>query len=510
MNQLSIYERIKSNIGDDGKLSNDFTLNEEAPPTELAYAPGAMDGIGVYHMGGSRDLKTETERIVCLIRKYLKTGDVSLINDIEVALTEHRALFLVDPLLQSIRENKDSIDINKLIEFAVSLVKTSENTELVKLGISFLGLFDLGKYESINNIVAIIALCDEFTLFSVVAASKWSDGTGLIFWIAQRVNGWGKIHAIERLEPETEKIRDWILRNGCSNGVMDAYLGLTCAVKGNLISALRKDHIDDELFDSISTVIGAMLDEGPVDGISEYEHAQEALEQYLRHANDHAFSLSHLWIVLSVQLWAKGAEVDYAGEVLTRCSEIINRPDWREKIINAVRERNKSDFYCACNAASILGIDVNMGILNAIKSEPLEYYPYVQRLFKSADMAIAVADLYEAVLPLDDMAKGMGEYYFADNFVKEHSCLDLILPELALYPLMGVKLIKTGLNSQVVRDRNMACRALSGWVKMLGKPLSDVSPELFVEVKRIFELEVKPDVKARMRKLIDGEYFEDN
>lgn len=86
-------------------------------------------------------------------------------------------------------------------------------------------------------------------------------------------DGWGKTHTVQRLEPTSGEIREWILRKGCANAVMDAYLGLECANKGNLISALCRDSFDDELFDGISVIIDALLDEGPVEGISVYKYA---------------------------------------------------------------------------------------------------------------------------------------------------------------------------------------------------------------------------------------------
>ena len=62
------------------------------------------------------------------------------------------------------------------------------------------------------------------------------------------------------------------MRRGCLNVISDAYPGLECAIKGNLIGALRRESadIDDELFEGISTIIDALIDEGPVKGITVY------------------------------------------------------------------------------------------------------------------------------------------------------------------------------------------------------------------------------------------------
>ena len=508
---MSIYESIKAAAKENERLPADFSLNEKVDPNEMAFAPGAMDGIWIYHggIGGTSDgLVDAVASVISLIEQYLDTNDERCLDKLDAILTEYRALHIVDPMLNGIRENHEGIELQKLIEFAFETAQTSDSIEMVKTCISLLGLFDLEKYESIRTVVAILGLYDEFTLFSVVAAAKWTDGTGLIFWIAQRANGWGKIHAVERLEPETDKIREWILREGCSNGVMDAYLGLICANKGDLIAALRQEHLDSDLFESVSIIIDALIDEGPVPGISEYEHAQKALELYLRHAKEQATTLSHLWYVLNIRRWADDEEIEYSTKVLDLCNEILTVTDWNKKIYAALEE--KGDVFHAVNAASRMDVDISDMLYTIVKREPLEYYFYFGGLFKKPEMAAELIALYEKVLPLDEMPQGMGDFFFADTLRKEHGCLDYVLPLIADYPMHGIKSIKTGLNSPVVRSRNMACRAMSGWTKMLEKPIADISPELLVELQRIIEIEVNDDTKETMRKLIAGEVADED
>lgn len=504
IDKTSAYERIRANIGTDGKLPYDFTLEPKPAPNQIGFMPGAMDGIGVFHAGGGNGEKS-VKKIVGLLKKYFKTANARYIPKIEATLTNSRAISLIDPILQNLRDGHKGIEPNKMVNLSFILIKTNSNVELVKIGIGLLGLFDLDHSEQVAEVIATLALYDDFTLYAVITASNWTNGNRIIFQIAKGVVGWGKIHAVERLEPKTDEIREWLLRSGCSNGVMDAYLGLTCAVKGDLISALRQDSIDDGLFDGIAVIIDALLDEGPVGGISKYEHAQEGLMRFLSHAKKHATGVEHLWRILNLQGWAGDAEVDYKDKILAQCGEIVNRPEWEEKIIAALKRHNDNfEFFCACNAAARLDIDIFTELFDVVKAEPLKYYSYIPQLLKKPDLAPKIITLCETVLPLDEMAEGMGDYLFADKLNPEHQCLDFILPELAAYPLQGVRLIKTGLNSRVVRGRNMACRALSGWVKLQAKPLSEVSPELHSEIARIYEIEVNEKTKESMKKLLDG------
>jgi hypothetical protein len=506
MSDSSAYERITANLDENGKLPRDFSLEPERAPNELSFMPGAMDGIGVFHAGRGDNPDEAVKKAIESLTEYFKSGGDESLVAIEAVLDEHRAISIIDPILDGIRSGSKEIEPGRILESSLNIIQSSDNIELIKIGIGVLGLFELGGFDNIAVILSNIGAYDDFTLYAVVAASNWTGGNDLVFNIAKRVDGWGKIHAVERLEPENDEIREWILRDGCANSVMDAYLGLECAVKGDLIAALRKETVDGKMFDSISIIIDALLDEGPVPGISEYEYAEEALSLYLHHASVHAQDVGQLWRVLNVRLWANDAKVEYKNDVLEKCDEIAERSDWQDKIFAAVRQPDDEHrFFCACNAASRMDIDISSELFAAVKEQPLKHCAYIPRLFKDADKARELIALCESILPLAEMAEGMGDYIFADKFGREHQCLDYILPELAAYPLSGANLIKTGLNSRVRRGRNMALRALAGWEHLLGKPLCEITPELCDEVRRISEIEVNEDIKRTMISLIDTE-----
>ena len=506
MGSTSAYERIKANVGLDGKLSPSFSLEERKDSSQLDFMPGAMDGIGIFHMGISKE-KFVVLRITRLLKKYLKSGETKHLNNIASILNEKRTISLIDPVLNNLSISYENNNQDNIIIPILNLLKTSGNIELIKIGIGLLGVFDLSISVEAVDVITTLSLYEDFTLYAVVAASKWTNGNDIIFKIAKNVTGWGKVHAIERLIPETDEIEDWILRNGCSNDILDDYLGLICAVKGDLISALRQKTIDSVLFDSILLIVDALIREGPVAGISKYEHAKEAMLLFMSHAKKHVKRLDHLWHILNVQIWAAGRDLDYKNEIICQCKEIISKPEWKDKIVDAVEKRSDlNEFFYACNAAKRLDIDVSVELFEAVISEPLKYCSYMPQLLGNPKIANHIINLCETILPLDDMADGMGDFFFPDKLNREHRCLDFVLPELAAYPLKGVSLIKTGLNSKVVRSRNMSCRALSGWVKKSGKPLADISADLYTEIVRIYEIEVNEHTKETMKKLLDGEY----
>lgn len=505
MSELSTYEKIRANIGADGKLPHTFTLEKKKLPNQLAFTPGAEDGMGRFPLEATEEEQV-VKKVVQLLKKFCKAPRRQYLTDMEIILTEHRALSVIDPVLNRFISSRRGIDAKNILGAGFRIVQASSSTELTKIGISLFGLFDLGDMDEAKKIITTLALYDDYTLYAVIAVSAWTNGNHVIFQIAQNVDGWGKIHAVEHLEPESEEIREWILRKGCLNSVMDAYLGLSCATKGDLISALRQESMDDELFDSTAIIIDALLAEGPTGGISVYEHAREALTRFLDHAQQHAHTVEHLWRIQNLQDWAEHADVDYRDELRTQSAAITQKPPWREKIISTVQKHDDNfEIFCAINAAARLNIDISAELLDLVTAEPLKYCWYIPHVTKNQDMVSRIINLYETILPFEHMAQGMGDHILSDELHREFQCLQVLLFELEAYPLQGVQLIKTALNSPVVHSRGTACGTLSGWVKAQGKPLADISPELYSEVARIYQIEVNDQTRETMKELLAKE-----
>lgn len=503
MSAQSIYGAICESLNSEGKLPNDFSLPfNKTSPNQLRFIPGAKDGIGIFHFG-VKSSEEVSKKIVKLLKNDWKKGSISSQNEIAELLRECSTLSVIDPILDSIRQDRKGIDIDNLFDFACRLAFQSSDEELVKLGIGLLGLLDLSNKQDIIDKLLVLALYEEFTLYVIVAFSNYQNGNDLLFKIAQKVDGWGKIHAVERLEPTSDEIREWILRKGCANAVMNAYLGLECANKGNLIGALHQDTIDNELFEGISVIIDALLDEGPVEGISAYEHAEEALQHYLQIASEHIETITQFWRILNLQSWLISAQIANRDELLKICDDIINIEVWRKMVLEILNNPDDKQFFYASHVASRLNMDVSELIFKAIKQNPVEHCVYISIVYKNPEYANELTKIYEEILPLDDMATGMGDFLFAESLAHEHNCLDFVLQELKNYPKMGEKLVQTALKSPVTRERNRACNVMEEWCKILNQNLQTVSPDLFSLLKEIADIEVNPDTKNIMKKLLN-------
>ena len=80
--------------------------------------------------------------------------------------------------------------------------------------------------------------------------------------------------------------------------------------------------------------------------------------------------------------------------------------------------------------------------------------------------------------------------------------MDCILQELRRFPGQGEDLVKAGLQSSVVRNRNMAVAALAAWGQ---KNWSQSVKEVLANASKI---ETEEGVRERMSKVLNGESLE--
>lgn len=288
---VSLYECIKANCVE-GVLPEDFSLPDDEELGKVRFADGAMDGMVMFHAWGNSSLDEDghakMEYLVKLISDAdSKNGEQENVADEELLsfMKRHRALSVIDEVQGYIRENSDKFIARNIYHYGLRQILTSADRECVKFGLLLLELFTL-KEERVKEIVRTLALSDEFTLFALFVMVQWENRNEEIFNVVKKVNGWGKIHAVERLEPATEEIKDWLLHEGIKNQVLPAYSALVCYEKAEVEKRLFETPVGElpiQDYRSIGMILYEMLDEGPVAGISAVKNRYKVLKVYLEH-----------------------------------------------------------------------------------------------------------------------------------------------------------------------------------------------------------------------------------
>jgi len=532
-NEKSIYEIISESVGLDGRLPDDFDLpNRKVDPNGIQFRPGDFDG-SLYFFPQADDPKRVAMQLVDALQSKNEVEIVKLVS-------KYGVLQYWDYFMREYTRRANELDAKFIYDYATFLAFELADIELVKLGISLLCVFMLTDVHLERTQIETLALFDEFTFFVVENLEVWENGNDSIFKIAQKVDGWGKIRAVKSLKPETQEIRDWLLRDGCVNDVSHSKLALECATKGDLIGVLSSGRVDAELYDDIAFLIDALLgehhnmgiriykfdDEEPEElpeelanlisddddhvfqrpkELGDYQHAEQAVTLYLQLAEKYAVTIKHLLYLLNMVRALEYTDIPSKDDLIQQCCKICDTPVNRDLILSSLADPENRDFFRAMQLAEGLDIDITDYLYIAVKKDPIKNSMYLSRLFHIPEYAQEFIALYESILPLQEMSIGMGDLLYAKTLRDEHQTLDILLGQLAEYPNLGTDLVKAAIYSPVTRDRNFACRVLKAWCKKLNKPLSDVSPVLYTALTDIVLREVNPKTKATMCKILGND-----
>lgn len=494
--QQSLYDFIRTAIK---SLKETDELPEFSLPHDMGsaipFADGAMDGIALYHMGRPE----VTDEVRALMKEAVQTAADGDFEEAERLFAElgrsASALTLIDELQDYIIGNRETISANELCNFAVYAATKSSNRECVKFGLSILELLNIEDDERIRDIVTLLGLSDEFTLFSLFVMSRWNEGNKYIAYLAMRTRGWGRIHAIERLEPDNSEIKQWLLHEGVHNDVLPAYLALTCWNKSGAAELLKTgERLSDEDFHGIRDIIDALFDEGPCAGISEVEDAEEMLARFLRLAGDRELDIDDYEVIRNIR-GNSGENV----EITVLCDELLNTDKCRECVKLALKEGK------SVGLANELGIDFKTDVLELLSAD-IEKNAYLcVHLLGDDEYRAKTIEIFREKLPLDEMKTApTTELGLGKDFRRENA-LDFIVQYLGNFPLEGTELIATSLQCSPSRNRNFALRALQAWVNAKQTPLEELLPEMYALVCRLKDIEPDDKVREKMEKLIRGE-----
>ena len=479
----------------DGQIERGFSLPKPDEDNGINFADGAIDGITLFHTNIPKLDAAGTKLMIKAIM-FAAAGNTEDADSTFAELGKtFRAIGVIDDLQEYILKHADKLSAVNVYQSALNLILNSANSESVKFGLSMLELFEADN-ESVKEVVRRIGLSDEFTLFSVWNMLKWDDANREIFDLIKKVHGWGKIHALERLDPETPEISEWILLNGIDNDVMPSYSALTVWEKADVEWRL-KGRISRDEFSAIGRLISALLDEGPVPGISAIENAGESILEYLSQADDSPLDLEDYKNILEIKNWTEDEYVDLPA-ISNRCAEIIASENCRETVVRSVKTGN------GIRLAEALGIDYADDLLQCMKKDFDRYYHSCGNVIHREEYLDKVVELFRDKLPLARMRSDpAGELGLSAEYAP-YNQLESIVYELGEHPLCGEDLVAAGLWSPVIRNRHISVRTLISWCRLMQKPLSEISETLYQELSELIKKEVDDELKDKEQKLLNG------
>lgn len=233
----AIFEYIRRHITEDARLPEDFCLPGSTN--------GARDGIYMHNSTPTEPdaaCRAALERLV----EQLATCDVPEegMGLIAPFAAQYPAITVAGALGENIAKQFDEGNpfmLANLAMIGVWIALNATEIECVKYGLLLCEISRVGEWsEPAKDIVLLLGLCEEFTAFSVFNVRHWEGGGEEIVLLAGQVSGWGRIAAVEFLEPEEEWMEDWLLDEGWRNSVFPLYSALVCYNKAKVPSRFGK------------------------------------------------------------------------------------------------------------------------------------------------------------------------------------------------------------------------------------------------------------------------------
>jgi hypothetical protein len=490
----SIFDHVKAHVPPHGPgLTEGGETLPDVSDDNRMWAPGAQDGVLTHHWGGQAD-GTEVGRLSAALIEAASRHTGSAFEAVHEAAREMRIISMVDEVLTGVRSS--GIDPEGCYQVAYRLATEGRHREPVKLGIALLGLFDAVHHR---DELMTLGRHDEFTLFAAVALENREDGGAEadLWELARDVRGWGRVHIVERLaETENPALREWILREGFRNEVMDSYLAGIAAGTGRLADALTGEP-DEELLNAAGDILSALAEQGgPMQGMPDYADGERATTLFLQHLATRARELRHYLIVDELRTYA---ETEWP-HVVPHCTEILDRPLWADVARQDLASPDSATFFQATRVCEILGVAILPTLLDRLRTiDPLDSTAWSAALRQAGpdeiDQVIALA---RDLLPLADIASGPADELGLGPRFAPHGCLDFVLQELGKWPGRGVPLVLAGLASPVVRNRNLAVRTLDTW------GATAWPAEAREAVATALTREPDEGVRGRLQALLDG------
>ena len=275
-----IYEYIKDHTKE-GCLPEGFRI----PWLKDMWAPGAHDGVALNHMipialtpDAERDQKIlEALKLMASENNGDHVGEVFAV--FEKLDQKDSIVRLYDPIIRMIASHQKEMDLHLLLQFGDYLICKGTSLLAVKLGLSVISPFNV---PFVKDVAMEFGVYDEFTYYAarILSNDCWSDGNAKLFELAKHVKGWGRIHAVEWLKPETPEIQDWLLFEGADNTVIPQYSANICLQKAEAGKRLDGSLTVDEYI-AIGKLIRESLVHGPCRGITDGE---SLLSKYIQKA----------------------------------------------------------------------------------------------------------------------------------------------------------------------------------------------------------------------------------
>ncbi|GAB2568638.1 hypothetical protein [Nocardia heshunensis] len=380
-----------------------------------------------------------------------------------------RALDIADDMVRELRGRE--LPTGELRSLARALAECGTRRNAVAVGIIILGV--AGDQRD-RELLLTLGHLEDLTLYAAVAlANTQPDRDSALHHLARNVDGWGRIHTVERLAgTQDPAIKAWLLREGFRNCIMNEYLAHLAATTGGLYHALLESDVDAELLDGAADIIDALVSwGGPAADIRHYPDALPVLGRFGELLDSAPPNLTRIGAAHGLKFLLRKElppELDWPPAAVSRLrdhySALLSRSDWSDHV-RSVLATPDSEFELnrALQCSESVGIDAYPYALARLRTGVRSGYTWqwVAKRTPAEDLG-DFARLAQEQLPLDEIASGplpLGES--RSLWLPDDHILEMVLARLDhASRAAGAPLLRAGIRGRTVRLRDVTINAL--------------------------------------------------
>lgn len=313
-----------------------------------------------FEIAGIREFKVATNKMLPL-QEYEKNRLASeLVKIISADLTNEEKLInmngyiTLNPIINYyenfIKYLKALFEVNedlliKIKSFISDILKNSGSSEEIKLGLIVAPICEI---ENIKTILDVFSIHNDYIFYVVKAYVYMGNSNNVIFKMAQKSHGYGKVFCVMNLYPMTYEIKKWMIEDGCNNNVGIQELLAYSMLSLNLLDHLDNTKLSKNELEAFARSFSMLLSDYSLDDIKDGIKVFNKLLEVTDILNGGIYSL---YAVISI-LYSIEATVidDYKTkgdsnlfkinneykDIIEKCKKICRKGIWHEIIANEV------------------------------------------------------------------------------------------------------------------------------------------------------------------------------
>lgn len=396
-------------------------------------------------------------RLIALFEEQMKNPNTKTRRATYEKILSDQIASYREALIEKFLQSKVSEQLIK--QEALWLLEHATHREVVKFAITMLAFTDCNEHK---DLLMLIGRHEEFTPYVIFALKNGVQQANEHIWIlAKSLHGWGRITAVTSLDATSQEIKYWLLTEGCENHIMNEYLSLTCATKGELDVALYEETILKELYEGAAVIIKGLLSKSGLGQIEEYPYAGAVLSRFVHHAKEHCNTLEDFYPLLEIgayvqvdeDIWEERYRTSWKPYERKAIEEglvyFLDDAKWRTLAIDRFKE--DGDF-TALQIASFYKADVISIIFDKFPQSPLNVAYYLEIMHSKNPQYI------------EQLCQFAEKQLIGDGIRAEQvDCMHIIIQDLHQYEGLGIPILQAALASTYQGLHYHALHALTAW-----------------------------------------------